>query len=84
MNAAKEAPFQSKTEMYDALDSDIERARLKVYDAALIVSKKPDSNLKQYKASQICKYECKSRVSSAFQDDQIKDVQAGRWGWTID
>ncbi len=77
VKAANEKPFQSKKEVYDCLDSDIERERLKLYDANLQINP-PDKSVKQFKASQICKYECKNRVTSTYQMEQMKAVQAER------
>lgn len=77
VNAAKEKPFASKKEVYEALGSDLERERLKQYDSSIIINK-PDAALKQFKTSQICKYECGSRTSSSYRDDQIREVQAAR------
>lgn len=79
VNGAKNSPYKSKKEVYAVLDSDLERERLKQYDGALVISK-PNAALKQFKASQICKYECGSRVSSSYRDEQIKSVQAARDG----
>lgn len=75
--SAKEKPFASKKDVYAALGSDLERERLKQYDAAIVI-KKPDAALQQFKTSQICKYECGSRVSNSYRDEQIRAVQAGR------
>lgn len=77
VKAAKAKPFVKKSDIYAALDSDLERERLKQYDKALVI-KKVDLNLQQFKTSQICKYECGSRVSNNFRDSQIKEVQAAR------
>ena len=64
VNAAKEKPFKSKAEVYAALDSDAQVERLKQYDAAIVISK-PDSSVRQFNESEICKYECKGRVSAS-------------------
>jgi len=77
VNRAKEQPFTSKSQVYAALDSDIERERLKQYDSSIKISK-VDKSLQQFKNSQICKYECGSRVSNSYRDEQIKAVQAAR------
>lgn len=78
VNAAKEKPFESKKEVYvRALTSDLERDRLHDYDKSIVIHK-PDAALKQFKTSQICKYECGSRVSNSYRDDQIRAVQEGR------
>ena len=50
----KRGPYKSKAEMYAALDSDEERARLRAYDGNLRISKR-DSGVMQFKNSQICK-----------------------------
>lgn len=73
----KGQPYSSKQQVYQVLDSDLERERLKQYDAAIIIQK-PDKALQQFKASQICKYECGSRVSNSYRDEQIKAVQQER------
>ena len=78
VNAAKSQPFTSKKQIYEIL-SEAESERLKQYDKSLIISK-PDRQLQQFKNSQICKYECGSRTSNSFRDEQIKAVQAGRMG----
>ena len=77
VNGAKNSPYKSKKDVYNALDTDIEKDRLRQYDAAILISK-PDASLKQFKASQICKYECGGRVSNSYRDEQIKAVQADR------
>eukprot|EP00586_Coscinodiscus_wailesii_P003762 CAMPEP_0172480492 /NCGR_PEP_ID=MMETSP1066-20121228/5661_1 /TAXON_ID=671091 /ORGANISM="Coscinodiscus wailesii, Strain CCMP2513" /LENGTH=227 /DNA_ID=CAMNT_0013241851 /DNA_START=134 /DNA_END=817 /DNA_ORIENTATION=- len=79
VNAAKNKPFQSKKDVYAALDTDMEKERLKQYDASIKIAA-PDASLQQFKASQICKYECGNRVSSGFRDDMIKNVQKDRMG----
>jgi hypothetical protein len=63
--------------VYAVLDSDLEKDRLKQYDSAIIINK-PDAAIRQFKASQICKYECGSRVSNPYRDEQIKAVQSDR------
>ena len=78
VNGAKAKPFTSKKQIYELL-SEGEAERLKQYDKSLIISK-PDKQLQQFKTSQICKYECGSRTSNAYRDEQIKAVQAGRMG----
>ena len=77
VNRVRRQPFTSKKEVYEALDSDLERDRLRQYDSALKIAK-VDKELKRFKESQICKYECKDRVSSSYRDEQIKSVQADR------
>uniref|UniRef100_A0A6U1Z6I7 Photosystem II 12 kDa extrinsic protein n=1 Tax=Trieres chinensis TaxID=1514140 RepID=A0A6U1Z6I7_TRICV len=79
VEGAKNAPYKSKADVYDALDSEVMRERLRQYDAAIVISK-PDAALKQFKASQICKYECGSRTSNTYRDEQIRAVQSGRSG----
>ena len=74
--AAKEKPFKSKKDVY-AILNDVEQERLKQYDASIIIAK-PDKAVQQFKTSQICKYECGSRTSSSFRDEQIKEVQRQR------
>jgi len=69
-------PFASKAEMYAALDLPEERKRLKQYDKAIKITKK-DSELRRYKESQICKYECKGGTSD-YRASQIKSVQSDR------
>ena len=76
VNAAKEQPFGSKKEVYTIL-SETEQERLRVYDKSIIIAK-PDRSLQQFKASQICKYECGSRTSNSYRDEQIKAVQSAR------
>jgi photosystem II PsbU protein len=71
----KGAPYKSKKEVYAVL-SDTEADRLKQYDKAIVIEK-PDPLLKQFKSSQICKYEC-GRMSNSYQDAQIKAVQKAR------
>jgi len=78
VKAANDKPFKTKQDVYNALDTDLEKDRLKQYDQAILISK-PDSAVKQFKASQICKYECGSRVSSSYRDEQIKAVQDNRY-----
>ncbi|CAB9526151.1 expressed unknown protein [Seminavis robusta] len=72
----KGAPYKSKKEVYAVLN-EVESERLKQYDRAIVIEK-PDAQLKQFKTSQICKYECGSRASSAYRDEQIKAVQKAR------
>jgi hypothetical protein len=50
-------------QVYAALDDDIQRERLHQYDAAIFIAS-PDASVKQFKESQICKFECKGRVSA--------------------
>jgi hypothetical protein len=76
VNAAKDKPFRSKKEIY-AILTESEQERLKQYDKSLLISA-PDRNLQQFKTSQICKYECGSRTSNSFRDEQIKAVQSER------
>ncbi len=57
--------FQSKEEVYDCLDSDMECGRLKLQYTYQI--NPLDKTVKQFKASQICKYEYKNRVASTYQ-----------------
>ena len=73
----KRGPFKSKKEMYAALDTDVERAALKKYDAALVLNKR-DSAVMQYKTSQICKYECGRGKGGGYRDEQIRQVQTNR------
>jgi len=77
VNAAKKKPFKSKADVYAALDTDVEKDRLKMYDSSIKVMK-VDKNLQQFKGSQICKFECGSRVSNSFRDEQIRAVQNDR------
>lgn len=70
-------PYVSKKDVYAVLDSDLERDRLKQYDDAIRINK-PDAALRQFKESQICKYECGRRVSNPYRDEQIKAVQLER------
>jgi hypothetical protein len=77
VNGAKNSPYKSKQDIYNVLETDLERERLRQYDAALLIQK-PDKSLQQFKASQICKYECGSRVSNPYQDEQIRAVQQQR------
>ena len=76
VNAAKEQPFTSKKQVYAVLN-EMEQERLRQYDKAIIIAK-PDKALQQFKTSQICKYECGSRTSNSYRDEQIKAVQAAR------
>jgi hypothetical protein len=76
VNAAKEQPFTSKKEVYAVLN-EMEQERLRQYDKSIIIAK-PDKALQQFKTSQICKYECGSRTSNSYRDEQIKAVQAAR------
>lgn len=76
VNAAKEQPFTSKKEVYAVLN-EMEQERLRQYDKSIIIAK-PDRSLQQFKTSQICKYECGSRTSSSYRDEQIRAVQAAR------
>ncbi len=77
VNAAKEQPFASKKEVYAVLN-EMEQERLRQYDKSIIIAK-PDKSLQQFKTSQICKYECGSRSSNTFRDEQIKAVQSARF-----
>lgn len=63
--------------MYAALDTDIEKERLRMYDSSIQINA-VDKALQQFKGSQICKYECGNRVSSTFRDEQIREVQSAR------
>ena len=72
----KGGPYTNKKEVYAVLN-EMEQERLKTYDKAIVINK-PDARLKQFKTSQICKYECGNRVSSSYQDEQIKAVQQAR------
>jgi len=72
------APYASKKDVYAVLN-EMEADRLKQYDKAIVINK-VDAQLKQFKTSQICKYECGNRVSSSYRDEQIKAVQRGRNG----
>ena len=76
VNAAKNEPFKSKKDVY-AILNEAEAERLRQYDKSIIIAK-PDKSLQQFKTSQICKYECGSRTSNAYRDEQIKAVQAAR------
>ena len=73
----KRGPFKSKRDMYAALDTDVERAALKKYDAALVLTKR-DAAVMQYKTSQICKYECGRGKGGGSRDEQIRQVQTNR------
>ena len=73
----KRGPFKSKRDMYAALDTDVERAALRKYDAALVLNKR-DSAIMQYKGSQICKYECGRGKGGGYRDEQIRQVQTNR------
>ena len=73
----KRGPFKSKRDMYAALDTDVERAALRKYDAALVLNKR-DSAVMQYKGSQICKYECGRGKGGGYRDEQIRQVQTNR------
>ena len=73
----KNRPYTSKQQVYAALDSDMERERLKQYDKQIVINK-TDPRLLQFKTSQICKYECGGRISSEYRDQQIKAVQDAR------
>jgi len=77
VNGAKKSPYSSKKEVYSILSSDVEKARLQEYDSSIKILP-VDKALQQFKASQICKYECGNRVSSSYRDDQIREVQAAR------
>jgi len=59
------------------MDSDVERERLKAYEKEFKFNKR-DSDVLQFKNSQICKYECKNRASSDYRDEMIKQVQVDR------
>ena len=73
----KRGPFKSKKEMYAALDTDVERAALRKYDAAIVLNAR-DSAIMQYKGSQICKYECGRGKGGGYRDEQIRQVQTNR------
>ena len=73
----KRGPFKSKKEMYAALDTDVERAALRKYDAAIVLNAR-DSAVMQYKGSQICKYECGRGKGGGYRDEQIRQVQTNR------
>mmetsp|Transcript_35359 Transcript_35359/g.69640 ORF Transcript_35359/g.69640 Transcript_35359/m.69640 type:complete len:92 (-) Transcript_35359:449-724(-) len=61
---AKNHPYKSKREVYDALEgNEAMIERLKSYDKAIVI-RKYDSSVRQFKESQICKYECKKKVSA--------------------
>lgn len=77
VNAAKEEPFKNKKEVYKVLN-EIEQDRLKQYDSAIVINP-IDKKLQQFKTSQICKYECGGRSSSAYRDEQIKGIQNERY-----
>lgn len=72
----KNGPYKNKKEVYAVLN-EMEQERLKQYDSSIIISK-PDAKLKQFKTSQICKYECGSRVSNEYRDEQIRQIQKER------
>ena len=72
----KRGPFKSKRDMYAALDTDVERAALRKYDAAIVLNAR-DSAIMQYKGSQICKYECGRGKGGGYRDEQIRQVQIG-------
>ena len=73
----KRGPFKSKRDMYAALDTDVERAALRKYDAAIVLNAR-DSAVMQYKTSQICKYECGRGKGGGYRDEQIRQVQTNR------
>ena len=73
----KRGPFKSKRDMYAALDTDVERAALRKYDAAIVLNAR-DSAIMQYKTSQICKYECGRGKGGGYRDEQIRQVQTNR------
>ena len=73
----KRGPFKSKRDMYAALDTDVERAALRKYDAAIVLNAR-DSAVMQYKGSQICKYECGRGKGGGYRDEQIRQVQTNR------
>ena len=73
----KRGPFKSKRDMYAALDSDVERAALRKYDAAIVLNTR-DAAIMQYKGSQICKYECGRGKGGGYRDEQIRQVQTNR------
>ena len=77
VNAAKDEPFKSKKDIYKILN-EVEQERLKQYDSALVINP-VDKKLQQFKTSQICKYECGGRGSSAYRDEQIKEIQKERF-----
>jgi len=72
----KRGPFKSKKEMYASLDSEEERERLKKYDSSLKIAKR-DAGVMQFKASQICKYECRGGTSE-YQNKVMRDLQRER------
>lgn len=72
----KNRPYTSKKDVYAVLN-EVEAERLKQYDSAIVINK-VDDKLLQFKNSQICKYECGSRVSSEYRDEQIRAVQKAR------
>ncbi|GMI26674.1 hypothetical protein TrCOL_g4212 [Triparma columacea] len=73
----KRGPFSSKAAMYAALDSPEEKDRLKQYDKNLKIVKR-DSEVRRYKESQICKFECKGGGGSDYRSNQISDLQQDR------
>ena len=73
----KRGPFKSKRDMYAALDTDVERAALRKYDAAIVLNAR-DSAVMQYKGSQTCKYECGRGKGGGYRDEQIRQVQTNR------
>lgn len=77
VNAVKdEGAFANKKEMY-AILNELEQERLKQYDKDIVISP-IDKSLQQFKTSQICKYECGNRSSSAYRDEEIKRIQNER------
>jgi hypothetical protein len=72
----KRGPFSTKAEMYASLDSPEEKERLKQYDRNLKIAKR-DSEVRRYKESQICKYECKGGGSD-YRSKQIAGLQQDR------
>lgn len=77
VNAAKDEAFTNKKQVY-AILNEVEQERLRQYDKSILIAK-PDKALQQFKTSQICKYECGSRTSNSYRDEQIKEVQAARF-----
>eukprot|EP00587_Corethron_hystrix_P009944 CAMPEP_0113307522 /NCGR_PEP_ID=MMETSP0010_2-20120614/6333_1 /TAXON_ID=216773 ORGANISM="Corethron hystrix, Strain 308" /NCGR_SAMPLE_ID=MMETSP0010_2 /ASSEMBLY_ACC=CAM_ASM_000155 /LENGTH=236 /DNA_ID=CAMNT_0000162393 /DNA_START=133 /DNA_END=843 /DNA_ORIENTATION=+ /assembly_acc=CAM_ASM_000155 len=78
---AKNHPYKSKKEVYAAMEgNEAMITRLKTYDSSIVI-RPLDKSVRQFKESQICKYECGSRVSSSYRDSQIKSVQSARDGY---
>ncbi len=75
----KRGPFTNKQEMYSALDSDEEKAALKVYEKGVVL-KPRDADLLQYKNAGFY-FKGKggdTKTSSAYRDEEIKKLQLER------